>query len=120
MRRCSLTELAQLWPRCDCGETRSSALQFNPRDYKGQDVFYGVACGNCVALDRKSHPVGRCVKCENPAPIEKDHVYGRAVSDDLQDLCINCHRCKSRRDADALKLRRFRKRFDASYAGERK
>lgn len=119
MRRCSLTEIAQLWPRCDCGETRPSALQINPRGYKGAPVFYGVACGNCVAFDRNSHPVRQCSECKKRAPIEKDHVYGRAVSDELQDLCINCHRTKSRRDADTLKFRRFRERYDASYRGSR-
>jgi hypothetical protein len=96
-----------------------SALQFNPRNYRGRAIFYGVACGNCVALDRGSHPVRRCTECNERKPVEEHHIDGQAVSDVVIDLCINCHRPESRRRASALKFRRFRERYDASYEGTR-
>jgi len=101
--------------QCACGERRHSALQINPRNYKGAEIHFGLVCGNCVALDRKSHRIGRCSKCEQLKPIERDHVYGRANSNVLQDLCINDHRCKSRRETRQRKLQRFRDKYDANY-----
>jgi hypothetical protein len=63
--------------------------------------------------------VRRCSECRKRAPVEEHHIHGRGVSDVVVDLCVNCHRCESRRRADALRFLKFRERYDASYGGSR-
>lgn len=72
-----------LFAQCQfCSEANPSALT------RHKNTFI---CGNCKA-SRSGRKQKRCPRCGRFAPYEKHHVYGRQISDETEDLCVNCHR----------------------------
>ena len=69
--------------RCKCGEGHPSALTLKP---PGRFV-----CGNCLGCERGAREA-RCAKCRKIAPVHRHHVFGRKVSNETIEWCINCHR----------------------------
>jgi hypothetical protein len=51
----------------------------------------GFVCGVCKAKER-GRPEKRCERCAQPAPFERHHKFGKQISDEIEVLCINCHR----------------------------
>jgi hypothetical protein len=67
--------------RCECGELHPSALTLKAGRF---------ICGNCLGLQRRLRQ-GTCTNCKAVAPLHTHHKDGRAVSDDTEDWCVNCH-----------------------------
>ena len=68
--------------KCSCGEAHPSALTLKP---PGRFV-----CGNCLGRERGRREA-LCAKCRKIAPVHNHHVYGRGVSDETVEWCVNCH-----------------------------
>ncbi|CAB4149570.1 HNHc domain containing protein [uncultured Caudovirales phage] len=86
---------------CGCGN-----LQRNVGRNPNGVTIYGTACNSCHRTGKKSK-LDHCQRCgfkgEDPVQLDVDHIDGNRSNNDpsnLQTLCANCHRLKTKQNKD--------------------
>lgn len=93
-------------PICKCGN-----LAMNKGKSKAGTVLYRKECGSCHKNGRREKGVC-CELCsfiaKDPIQLDVDHIDGNPANNDksnLQTICANCHRLKTKLNNDWNKRR---------------